>query len=340
MRMTMLQPFSETNLFFLYFGKQFTGAWDSITAKYPIQVAEAQGTMIGNDFIITSGFKGGYTAATAETYALDMFTPNSRWRRMDNMPFPLGLTHLGVAVKGKKAYFCGGYVAGSLGVHNGSCFQYDHSIAPGMRQWTNISSLPDGGRAGGGMIYDSTIDALIYSAGSHRPKQHVALAIDYQNTWMYSLRNPEAGWVPKADIPFKGNHMNFVTAHDETGKERHYFFGGQHGDNEETGNTDEMFEYNAVTDVWTKRQSIPYPLGHAAATVRPIGCGFIVAGGRLNHGLSKAITYYDIPTNTWTKIGDLTQEIHTNVCVIANGFLRCETGWATGTFSWKRSITV
>ena len=319
---------------------RFTSAWDSNTAHYPIQVAEAQGTMIGRDFIITSGFNGGYTTATPETYALDMWTPNAAWRRMDDMPFPTGLTHLGVAVKGMKAYFCGGYTGGSLGVHNGSCFQYDHSIAPGMGQWTNFSSLPDGGRAGGGMIYDSTIDALVYSAGSHRPTRHVALAIDYQNTWAYSLQHPEAGWVPKADIPFKGNHMNFVTAKDEAGKERHYFFGGQQGDNEETGNTDEVYEYNAVDDVWTLRQSMPFPLGHAAATARAIGCGFIVAGGRLNDGLSKAILYYDIPTNTWTNIGDLTQEIHTNVCVIANGVLRCETGWATGNFSWKRSIAL
>jgi hypothetical protein len=295
--------------------------------------------MIGNDFVITSGFKDGYTAATPETYALDMFTLNATWRRMEDMPFPLGLTHLGVAVKGMKAFFCGGYVGGSLGIHNGSCFQYDHSIAPGKGQWKNFSSIPDGGRSGGGMIYDSTLDALIYSAGSQRPKRGVKGSFDFQTTWMYLLNNTAAGWVRKTDIPFHGNHMNFVTAHDENGKERHYFFGGQHGDEELTGNTDEMYEYDAVADTWMKRQNIPYPLGHAAATARAIGCGFLIAGGRLNTGLSSAITYYDIPTNTWTKIGDLTNQIHTNVCVIANGLLRCETGWATSTFSWKRPIT-
>ena len=323
---------------------QLLGNWEgansAATVPYPIQVAEAQGAMIGSDFVITSGFNGGYSTATPETYALDMFTPNAPWRRMDDMPFPLGLTHLGIAVKGMKAYVCGGYVGGSLGIHNGSCFEYDHSVAPGSGQWTNFSSIPDGGRSGGGMIYDATLDALIYSAGSQRPKRGSKGAIDFRNTWMYSLQNPGAGWVPKADIPFSGNHMNFVTAYDELGKEHHYFFGGQKGDNEETGNTDEMYEYNAVSDVWSKRQSIPYPLGHAAATARAIGCGFIVSGGRLNTGLTSAITYYDIPTNTWTKIGDLTHKIHTNVCVVANGLLRCETGWATGTFSWKRSISL
>jgi hypothetical protein len=296
--------------------------------------------LIGNDFIITSGFKGGYSAATPETYALDMFTPNAPWRRMEDMPFPLGLTQIGAAVKGMKAYFCGGYVGASLGIHNGSCFQYDHSIAPGMGQWTNFTSLPDGGRAGGGMVYDSTVDALIYSAGAQRPYQGQRSAIDFRNTWMYSFQRPGDGWVPKADIPFIGNHMNFVTAYDETGKERHYFFGGNHGDKETTENTNEMYEYNAIMNTWTQRQYIPYAVGHAAASARPIGCGFIIAGGRLNTGLTSAITYYDIPTNTWTKIGDLTDQIHTNVCVIANGLLRCETGWASGTFSSQRPIIV
>jgi Galactose oxidase, central domain len=316
------------------------GSKTNATVPYPIQVAESQGTVIGNDFVITSGFKGGYTMATPETYALNMFTPNATWRRMDDMPFPRGLTHLGVAVKGMKAYFCGGYVGGALGIHNGSCFEYDHAKAPGSGQWTNFTSLPDGGRSGGGMIYDETLDALVYSSGSQRPRQGIKGSFDFQNTWMYSFANTSAGWVSKRDIPFRSNHMNFVTAKDETGRKRHFFFGGQHGDEELTQNTDEMYEYNAITDTWTQRQSIPYALGHAAAATRAIGCGFIVAGGRINNGLTSAITYYDIPTNRWTKIGDLPVAIHTNVCIIANGQLRCETGWATGTFSWRTSITV
>jgi N-acetylneuraminic acid mutarotase len=316
------------------------GEWEKPDKPYPISVAEAQGTMIGNDFIVTSGFKDGYDSATPETYAFDMFDSNANWRRMEDMPFPIGLTHLGVAVKGMTAYFCGGYVGGSLGLQNGSCFQYDHSIAPGNGQWSSFAPIPDGGRAGGGMIYDSSLDALIYSAGSQRFKQGSKGATDFQNTWAYSLKNPKAGWVAKADIPFEGNHMNFVTATDDKGMVHHFYFGGQHGDHEEDQNTDEMYEYNAVSDVWTKKASVPNPLGHAAASARAIGCGFIVAGGRTNNGLTDAIMYYDIPTNKWTTIGTLTNEIHTNVCAIGNNMLRCETGWATGHFSWNRGIIV
>jgi hypothetical protein len=146
------------------------------------------------------------------------------------------------------------------------------------------------------------------------------------------LNDPSTGWLPKAKIPFVGNHMNYVTANDD-------LFGGQRGNNETRGNTNEMFEYDAILDIWPQRQSIPYAVGHAAASARAIGCGFIFSGGSVNDGLTIAISYYDIPTNKWTKIGDLTETTHANVCVLANGMLLCDTGNIDGIFSWIRSIS-
>jgi Galactose oxidase, central domain len=316
-----------------------SGWWSTPLAPYPISVAESQGAMIGKDFVIFSGFKNGYSMATTETYALDMSVSNASWRRMDDMPFPLGLTHLGIAVVGMKAYLCGGYVGGSLGLNAANCFIYDHSAQPGFgQQWSSFASLPDGGRSGGGMIYDSKINAIVYAAGSKRLVQGVSGSIDFVDTWMFSIKNPSAGWVTKTNIPFTGNHMNFVTALDCNGIERHFFFGGQMGDNEATGNTATMYEYVATTDKWIKRASMPFPRGHSAAASRAIGGGFIVAGGRTNTGLTSDITYYDIANDAWSLIGNLPVEIHTNVCVIANGLLRCETGWATGSFSAQRPI--
>lgn len=317
------------------------GWWSTPFKPYPINVAEAQGSMIGNDFVIFSGFKNGYSNATTETYALDLSVSDASWRRMDDMPFQQGLTHLGIAVTGLKAYICGGYVGGSLGTHAANCFIYDHSKLPGFgQQWSSFASLPKGGRAGGGMIYDSTLNALVYAGGSQRPIQGQGSAIDYFDTWMYSINNPSAGWVSKTNIPFHGNHMNFVTAYDSSGKERHYFFGGQDADNEHTGNTATMYEYVTTTDTWIPRTSMPFPRGHSAAASRAVSCGFIVAGGRTNTGLTSDITYYDIANNTWSLVGNLPVEIHTNVCVVVRGMLRCETGWAEGTFSAQRQMTV
>jgi N-acetylneuraminic acid mutarotase len=321
--------------------KMDTEWWSTPAKPYPISVAESQGSMIGNDFVIFSGFKNGYSNATTETYALDMSVSDASWRRMDDMPFPQGLTHIGIAVAEMKAYICGGYVGGSLGTHAANCFIYNHSKLPGAgQQWSSFVSLPKGGRAGGGMIFDSTLNALIYAGGSQRPIQGQRSAIDFFDTWMYSINNPSAGWVSKTNIPFHGNHMNFVTAYDSIGLERHYFFGGQEADNEPTGNTATMYEYMVSTDTWIQRTSMPFPRGHSAASSRAVGCGFIVAGGRTNTGLTSDITYFDIANNTWTLIGNLPVEIHTNVCVVVQGMLRCETGWADGTFSAQRPIIV
>jgi Kelch motif len=300
--------------------------------------------LIGNDMVIFGGFKNGYNMATNETYALDLSVPNAMWRRMDDMPVPSGITHQGLVVIGTKAYLCGGYIGGSLGKNTDACYVYDHSVparqSGGQSQWSTMAALPKGGRAGGGMIYDSTRNAIIYAGGSQRAIQGQTVAIDYQDTWMYSFSNTMAGWVPQSNIPFLANHMNSVTVVDGSGKERHYIFGGQVGDYELWGNVATMYEYIATTDTWIQRRPMPFGRGHATSSVRPLGCGFIIAGGRTNQGLTGDISYYHVANDTWQSIGQLPVDIHTNVCVIspATGMLRCETGWATGTFSTETKI--
>ena len=74
--------------------------------------------------------------------------------------------------------------------------------------------------------------------------------------------------------------------------------------------------------------------------MRAVGCGFIVAGGRTNKGLTGDIIYYNSFDDTWQSIGRLPVDIHTNACVVAFGMLRCEAGWATGTFSTETPIYV
>ena len=296
-------------------------------------MAEPAGAMIGTDFVIFSGFKNGYLNATTETYALDLSAPTAVWERMDDLPFAQGITHQGIVVVGMKAYLCGGYVGGSLGQHTDQCFVYDHSKPLG-EQWSNFIPLPMGGRSGGGMIYDTAMNAIVYAGGSQRVTQGQPVAIDYKDTWMYSFDNPTAGWVQQSNMPFYGNHMNSISVVDKNGKERHYIFGGQVGDYELWGNTATVYEYIIATDTWVERTSMPFGRGHSGSAVRSVGCGgFIVAGGRTNKGLTGDITYYNVEMDTWQSIGKLPVDIHTNVCVVYGNKLRCEAGWATGTFS-------
>lgn len=89
---------------------------------------------------------------------------------------------------------------------------------------------------------------------------------------------------------------------------------------------------------------MPMARGHASSSTLAYGCGFIIIGGALNGGVMTAdISYYDIDTDTWTKIGDLPKEKNTPVCVIypdwngGDDWLHCE---SPKTFSARIQITL
>jgi hypothetical protein len=146
--------------------------------------------------------------------------------------------------------------------------------------------------------------------------------------------------------PYRGNHISFVTATDAMGKERHYFLGGQDGENEADGNKVDHYEYNVTTDTWIPRQSLPRGRGHSSSSTRPFGCGYLMAGGATN-GKRKLsdIGYYHIPTDSWTSIGDLPKALNTPVCDIVtqgdettSSWLYCATGFIRGKFDYKIQI--
>jgi len=87
--------------------RQFVGDWQGVK-KYPFPAAEAQGLMIGDDFVIISGFKRGWNDVTDENFALNLSDPNAEWRKLADMPIPEGVTHSGFVVIGQKFYMCGG----------------------------------------------------------------------------------------------------------------------------------------------------------------------------------------------------------------------------------------
>jgi hypothetical protein len=345
---------------------QFVGDWKGGKA-YPLNVAEAQGKLIGNDFIIISGFDNGWTQVTNRNFALDMSNPNAEWRELAVMPvFPEGITHSGYVVIGQKFFMCGGvrpisvnlfstagpsllirlfslsvqYLGGNVGVDVPTCLVYDHSVQPNGK-WSFFENLPEG-RAGGGMVYDAIKNQLIYAGGTDRPVQGNRQAFDKNTTWAYSFDDPEAGWQKMADLPFLANHMSFVTAKDENGKDRHFFLGGQKGENEWTGNVKDNYEWDSEGEKWIKHTDMIISRGHAASSTQAIGCGYIIAGGSSNEngGHTSDISYYDIPTNTWTKIGDLPEALNTPVCVIRDSILHCESGHPWSKFSYNREIAL
>lgn len=316
---------------------QLLDDWEWTSKKYPLTVAEAQGAKIGDDLLIVGGFIGGYSETTRKGFALNLTDEDAEWRPVDDMPTAIGITHGAYAVAGQKFYMCGGYVGGNIGTETDVCMEYDHAADAG-RQWRLIEPLPQG-RAGGGMVYDSSLNSLLFSAGATRPRPGISIAYDHADSWLYNLSDPLSGWVNRTEIPFYGNHVGFVTARDEFNRERHFFVGGQQGEEEHTGNTRENYEWIASNDTWAARRSMPLSRGHAASATKAIACGFMVIGGTTNeHGMTKDISFYDIPSNSWTTTGSLPSAVNTAVCEYGGGYLYCETGWAEGHYSVRRKM--
>jgi hypothetical protein len=230
-------------------------------------------------------------------------------------------------------------VGGYPGPDTAACFVYNHAIVlgSGEPQWTSLPPLPSG-RAGGSLVYVTALNALLYTGGAKRTtgRQYQ----DYKTSWLLPLNatgGSTATWTAKSDIPYFGNHMSYVSARDHLGMERFFFMGGQQTANEANGNQDDHYEYFPVNDTWIERQSMPIARGHAGSATVEISCGFIIAGGAINTGSNTVkaqttdVSYYDIPSDTWTHIGNLTQGVRT-ICAIdfVTNYLYCETGKLTG----------
>jgi hypothetical protein len=275
--------------------------------------------MVGDDLVIFGGYYNDFALATNQTYARNVVLNNgtNAWRRMEDQPISIGITHTPTAAVGSKVYLCGGYLGRSPGPHLPDCYVY------GTGQWSKIQDLPLGGTGGAGMIYDAQTRALYYVGGALRPNPDVFFSNDTNRVWKYSLTNTTLGWVASTPIPYLANHMSYVTARDASNRLRHYFLGGQVGDGQRLKNMADVFEFKPRSATWFRRSSMPFGRGHASASTRAIGCGFIIAGGAINAfnltsgiRLTMDVSYYDIPTNTWTFIGNVSRAIVTPVVVI------------------------
>ena len=292
------------------FRSQFPSAWQRFTPDYPIPSPEAQAEKIGNDLVVFGGFNSDFTTVTNQTYALDSSLTNRSWRRMDDMPLATGITHAATLVIGMKMYMCGGYEGPPPGPHVDKCFIYDHSKLPGTGQWSNFTPLLNNGSGGGGMIYDVVRNALYYSGGTQRPVPGSREAHDQDTTWKFSFDHPTIGWIASTPIPYMANHQSYVSVYFQ-GRYRHYFVGGQIGENEKQGNVADLFEFIASNETWVRRASMPYGRGHTTVSTRAYGCGFLLAGGSINSPIvnklnrTDDILFYHIPSDNWTSLGVL-----------------------------------
>jgi len=91
---------------------RLVGNWITNNVKYPRGVSEAQGDIIGNDFLIVGGFwdeNGGIKGGSLRNWVRDLSEPETQWREVDPLPTEYGITHGAFVVVGNVFYMCGGY---------------------------------------------------------------------------------------------------------------------------------------------------------------------------------------------------------------------------------------
>jgi N-acetylneuraminic acid mutarotase len=156
-----------------------------------------------------------------------------------------------------------------------------------------------------------------------------------------SLANISAGWVGKSGTPYMANHIGSISMPYQ-GVDRHYMMGGMEGYNEVSGNKNLLYEYNASDDTWIQRASMLTSASHIqASVVRYNNCGFIVVGGKTNgNNIINDVNYYDIGTNTWTKIGTTPVPVSTSVCGMFGNSMYCQGGCFTSACNYNWRITL
>jgi Kelch motif len=277
------------------------------------------GGFIGTDLFQFGGF--GTSFRVGSNRAAYQSTVTGLWTQVDPLPNPKGISHMGTVIVGNKVYACGGFVGGLGGgfVATNECYVYTHKNPSGS-QWATLPSLP-GIRAGGGLMYDTVRNSLIFATGADEKRFS---NVDHYDVWELALDDIAAGWVSIVPLPYRANHVGATTV-DYQGIEKHFVVGGQHGSQEFVGNYDLAYEFNFVTNAWTQIANIPLPTGHTSSSTIPYKtCGFFIMGGSNNCDCrTSAIYYYDIGTNTWTRIGDLPKAGNTPVCSILGDWLYC-----------------
>jgi Galactose oxidase, central domain len=241
-----------------------------------------------------------------------------------------------IAFVNNKMFTCGGFLAGTTPGYPAiqQCFMYTHGNVPGT-QWVNITSLPDI-RAGGAMFFDSIRNSIYYATGADIHAPNPPRAVDWSTMWELSITNPSAGWIQKNPTPYAAGHVGFTSVKYQ-GIDRHYLMGGQQSHNTETGQFGHLFEYNSVSDTWTQKRSMLRNTTHIQSSVLPYKtCGLLVVGGKYsNTHTTNDIVYYDIGTNTWTKIGGIPSTVSSTVCDLINDILYCQSGCIGCDFSWR-----
>lgn len=219
--------------------------------------------------------------------------------------------------------FCG--AGGYWAAHPGHSVRGVHCYNITANRWRTLPRLP-ADRAGGGLIIVGR--TLIFAGGCDREHDSLEKHVDYGDTWTFNMDKPWEGWRDvAAKMPDPRNHMGAVNTCG-----RLFWVGGQHKEEEVSGNRRSVSEFVLKTRTWRKAAPLPYPLGHISASVMPFRCGVLIVAGVTNGRRSVTDVQWLSPYDgRWHRIGYYPIPVATPVCGLHRDTVMCATGgtWHT-----------
>ena len=267
----------------------------------PLGRVEAHVVQVGASLYVLGGFADDANTLLPVTDRCDVFDLEAgRWKPIAPLPPGAARTHGGAASDGASIYLVAGQPGPGYGEGTRAAFRYD--IAADT--WHPFIDLPEI-RYGGALVHHAGL--LHYFGGDTADRVTVSAA-----HWALDLKNPKAGWTPKAPLPQAGDHIGHAVVNG-----RIYAAGGEHGHHPldlsgvKSGapyiQHDWLFSYDPAADRWDRHASLPVATSHFEGGVLVINNKILLIGGLLTGGennITNSIRFYDPATDQWTVLKD------------------------------------
>lgn len=245
-------------------------------------------------------FSGYYTnnppIATPRCDAYDPVT--NTWKRLADIP--QAISHSGQVadtdqINNSTFWLAGGFLGNHPGPSTTQVWKY--SIT--NNAWSAGPALP-AERAGGALV---KLGRVLHYFGGVIRANGVSVQ-DYGTHWTFDLDNgtswqtTTSGGQLLAPMPNPRNHMGGVELNGKL-----YAIGGQHLEDEFTGNQSEVDVYDPVTNTWALAAPMPRPIGHITANVFVRNGRIVITSGVTTNKVEiPNVIEYDPATNSWSEL--------------------------------------
>ncbi|TGD76684.1 malectin domain-containing carbohydrate-binding protein [Hymenobacter wooponensis] len=203
-------------------------------------------------------------------------------------PAPLAVTHMGVAVAGKKVWLIGGFVGNHPGPVTSAVQVYDTQT----NSWSLGPPLPAPRGSGAAAVVGHHLHAF----GGLLPDRRT----DTGDHYVLDLNNIAAGWHTAAPLPEPRNHLGGATVGGKI-----YAIGGQNDHDGTRSIRAFLHVYDPATNAWTRLANLPSNRSHFEPGTIALDGKILIVGGSDNFSDYGDILSYDPATNIWSKFCDL-----------------------------------